>query len=37
MSTEPSDDRFITPLLASQSRAYRFLFAIVPRRDLSWN
>jgi len=33
MSTEPSDDRFITPLLASQSRVYRFVFTLVPRRE----
>ena len=37
MTTEPPDDRFITLLLANQSRVYRFLFTLVPRRDLSWN
>jgi len=37
MSTEPSDDRFITPLLASQSRGCRFLFTLALGRDLSWN
>ena len=37
MSTEPSDDHFITLLLANQSRVCRFLFNLVPRRDLSWN
>ncbi len=33
MSTEPPDDRFITLLLANQSRVYRFLFTLVPRRE----
>ena len=33
MTTEPPDDRFITLLLANQSRVYRFLFTLVPRRE----
>jgi len=33
MTTEPSDDRFITLLLANQSRVFRFLFTLVPRRE----
>ena len=33
MNTEQSDNRFITLLLASQSRVYRFLFTLVPRRE----
>ena len=33
MSTEPSDDHFMTLLLANQSRVYRFLFTLVPRRE----
>jgi len=33
MTTEPPDDRFITVLLANQSRVYRFLFTLVPRRE----
>ncbi|MCL4207276.1 MAG: sigma-70 family RNA polymerase sigma factor [Pirellulaceae bacterium] len=33
MPTEPTDDRFITVLLANQSRVYRFLFTFVPRRE----
>jgi len=28
MTTEPSDDRFITLLLANQSRVFRFLFTL---------
>ena len=33
MTAEPPDDRFITLLLANQSRVYRFLFTLVPRRE----
>ena len=33
MTTEQSDNRFITLLLANQSRVYRFLFTLVPRRE----
>jgi RNA polymerase sigma-70 factor (ECF subfamily) len=33
MTTEPPDDRFITLLLANQSRVFRFLFTLVPRRE----
>jgi DNA-directed RNA polymerase specialized sigma24 family protein len=33
MPTEPPDDRFITLLLANQSRVYRFLFTLVPRHE----
>lgn len=33
MTSELSDDRFIALLLAKQSRVYRFLFTLVPRRE----
>jgi len=33
MTTEPSDNDFIALLLANQSRVYRFLFTLVPRRE----
>jgi len=33
MATEPSDNRFITLLLANQSSVYRFLFTLVPRHE----
>ena len=33
MNTEQSDNRFIALLLANQSRVYRFLFTLVPRRE----
>jgi RNA polymerase sigma-70 factor (ECF subfamily) len=33
LNTEQSDDHFIALLLANQSRVYRFLFTLVPRRE----
>jgi len=33
MNTEQPDNRFIALLLANQSRVYRFLFTLVPRRE----
>jgi DNA-directed RNA polymerase specialized sigma24 family protein len=33
MTSELSDDDFITLLLANQSRVYRFLFTLVPGRE----